>query len=207
MIDIFKKDYSPGYKDTILKAFPTKLKNDVEVVLNILPLRENKIKLFDGIIYKVENLIHSSSFIVLLNSETLSIPYRLYFNEPNIEDENKLTETQRAILNCIYTRHHNGHLRQKRLQMLRNKNDIFTIPFSLQLLGEYVYEIYEELDVHINETTINLYKQFIYENPIYWQRTESRMISYWNAYYRQRFPKLQDYIGRIIANRIEKAIA
>ncbi|WP_435261852.1 hypothetical protein [Tenacibaculum sp. nBUS_03] len=138
-----------------------------------------------------------------VNKEQLTIPYRLYFNEPDIDYENNLTDRQKSILNCIFLRHHNGYLREKRLKKLVHKDDKWIIPFTIQLLGEYVFEILEVLGEHINEKTISDYYSFIEENPKYWQQTESRMISYWNEYYRYKFPKLQEYLGFKIINRIK----
>ena len=149
-----------------------------------MPFSENDVKLADGQIYKVHNLIHPTFLTVQLDKEVLNIPYRLYFNGPDKKDEAKLTGTQGTILNCIYLRHHDGHLRERRLRQLLDKNDYWVIPFTLQLLGEYVLEILEVLGKHINDKNIRNYQRFTKENPKYWQQTESRMISYWNEYYR-----------------------
>ncbi|GAB2875263.1 hypothetical protein [Hymenobacter ruber] len=204
MINWFKKDYSE-YKGRLLNAFPNVLKNDVESVLNILPFNINNVRLVDGQIHKVDNLIHPFSLTIQLDNELLVSPYRLYFNEPDTEMENKLSELQKTILNCIYLRHHNGYLRQRRLEKLVDKNEDWVMPFKLQLLGEYVFEILEVLDKQINDKSIASYKKLVSENPRYWQQTESRMISYWNEYYRWKFPKIRKYLGRQIVDRIKKA--
>lgn len=205
MINWFKKKNYTEYKNQLLNAFPKTLKSDVETVLNIIPFEVNNVTLRDGKNYKVDNLIHSSTMTIKLDNELLTIPYRLYFNEPNSEKEEKLTETQKTILNCIYLRHHDGYLRQRKLEELIEKNDFWVIPFKFQLLGEYVFEILHVLDKHINEKTIENYLRFVKENPKYYQKTESRMISYWNEYYRYQSPKLKDYIGQHIVNKIKKA--
>lgn len=192
------------YKDRILKAFPTALKEDVEKVLEVLPLTDNKVKLSDGQIHQIDNLIHPSELNLTLEQEKLIIPYRLYFNEPDLESEKILTDKQKAILNCIFLRHHNGFLRERRLKQLLETREYWVIPYTIQLLGEYVYEILEVLDKHINEQNLGLYVKFTQENPRYWQQTESRMISYWNEYYRSRFPDLKKYIGLVIVKRIKK---
>lgn len=208
MISLFKKDSHTEYKDKILNSFPKALKKDVEEVLAILPFDEKNITLCDGQIHKMDSLIHPKALLtVRLNNELLTIPSRIYFNEPDIEKENKLTDIQKAILNCIYLRHHNGYLRQRRLEKLLDRNDYFIIPFTLQFLGEYVFEILEVLNKHIIENNIDLYRNFINENPKYWQQTKSRMISYWNEYYRRNFPKLRNYLGQEIVKRIGKVSA
>ncbi|MAW97058.1 MULTISPECIES: hypothetical protein [unclassified Leeuwenhoekiella] len=197
------KNETKKYKDRLLKSFPTELKTDVESVVNILPLEKNEVKLCDGQFHKVENLIHPSEVMIKWSGEQLTIPYRLYFDEPDINAEPHLTDIQKIILNCIFLRHHNGYLRERRLKKLVDKDEKWIIPFTIQLLGEYVLEILQVLDQHINEKTITDYCSFIEENPKYWQQTESRMISYWNAYYKSKFPEMHEYLGSTLVKRIK----
>lgn len=201
MLSWLTKNKTKEYKDRILKSFPTELKSDVESVIKILPLEKNDVKLCDGQVHNVDNLIHPTELTIKLNGEQLIIPYRLYFDEPDIESETDLTDRQKIILNCIFLRHHNGYLRERRLNNLIDKDEKWIIPFTIQLLGEYVFEILEVLDEHINEKTINDYCSFTEENSKYWQQTESRMISYWNEYYRRKFPKLKEYLGTTLVKR------
>jgi hypothetical protein len=163
--------------------------------------------LYDGQIHEIDSLNHSNERSILLNDEQLKIPYRVYFNEPQRDREKDLTDTQKSILNCIYLRHHNGFIRQKRLELLSYETNYFIIPCTFQLLGEYVMEILEVLNRHVNINNINNYVKFIRENKKYWKQTESRMISYWNEYYRSKFPKLKDYIGAEIVDKLKKANA
>jgi len=199
---------SNKYTDRLLQAFPATLKNDVLVVMSVLPLTETNIKLSDNNFYNVDNLIHESTYTVDLNGEKLVIPDRLYFNEPTSDKEASLSEIQKVILNCIYLRHHNGYLRQRRLEKLNGSFDYFIIPFTLQLLGEYVIQILATLDKQICDKDIIMYKAFVNENPLFWRRTQKRMVSYWNEYYRRPdHKKLKDYIGTRIVQRIKKATA
>jgi hypothetical protein len=204
----FKKEKYTEYKDKLKDAFPKTLKGDIEAVLCILPFDDNNVKRTGQQIIKVDNLIFPSNLTVQLDGELLAIPYRIYFNEPDFEKENKLTDIQKTILNCIYLRHFDGYLRQRRLENLVDKNEKWITPYTTQLLGEYVFEILQVLDKHINDNTIDNYVKFIRDNPKFWMQTESRMISYWNEYYRRpTFPKLKDYIGKQIIDRIKKANA
>ena len=203
MLKIFKRKIKSEYHEKLTKAFPKKLHSDLNEVLKILPLENHKIKLCDGKIHQVDNLIHDTEFNVHLDNEILIIPYRIYFDEPSPELEKKLTDAQKEILNCIYLRHHNGYLREKRLESLPNKIDKFTVPHIIQLLGEYIYELLPIIDKKVNESSIEFFAKFIINNPKYWQKTESRMISYWNEYYRYKFPKLKEYIGFEIVKRIK----
>jgi len=187
MINWFKKEPFKEYKDLLRQAFPKALAKDLEVVLDILPFDVNEIQSRDGKIQKVDSLINAETLSVQLENETLTIPYRLYFNEPDSKEESKLTETQKAILNCIFLSHYNGYLRQRRLEQLINRNEYWLTPFTFRLLGGYVFEIVEVLDKHIIAKNIENYKRFILENPKYWQTTEGRVISYWNVYYRVKY--------------------
>lgn len=207
MINWFKRDTSKDYKGILRKAFPNALEKDLDVVFDVIPFNVNQVKLSDGTIHKVDNLIHGYFKNIKLEDEELSIPYRIYFNEPNADKEKILTESQRTILNCIYLKHHNGFIRQKRLERLEQSHQYWITPFTFQLLGEYVFEILEVLDNQLDSRRLDNYKKFAVENPKYYRQTESRMISYWNEYYRYKFPKLKLYIGKIIFDRIKaKAI-
>jgi hypothetical protein len=199
-------EYFTEYGNRLQNCFPHSLRRDVKAVLDVLPLGVNEVKLTGGQIHNVDNLIHPTFLTVQLDSEVLNIPRRLYFNEPDKEDEAKLTDTQRTMLNCIYLRHHDGHLRESRLKKLLDKNDYWIIPFTFPLLGEYVLEILEVLDKHINDQNIGNYQRFAKENPKFWQQTECRMITYWNEYYRRpKFPILKNYPGYKMVNSIKKS--
>ncbi len=51
---------------------------------------------------------------------------------------------------------------------------------------------------------IDYYLDFIEENPEYWQLTKNRVISYWNEYHRHKYPKLEEYFGVKLMNRLDK---
>ena len=75
-------------------------------------------------------------------------------------------------------------------------------PFTIQLLGEYVFEILETLNTHLNESNLDLYHKLIKENPRYWQITESRVGSYWNEHYRHKSRKFKKYLGYEMIQKI-----
>jgi hypothetical protein len=191
-------------KTRLINSFPASLRQDVLEAVKVLAPDHNVV-LADGQIHNIDGLIHPIEYKVYFDGELLTIPYRLYFNEPKLEKEKFLSPKQKEILNCIYLRHHNGFVRQKRLEQLVDTTHDFVIPYTFQLLGEYVMEILVVLDRHINDKTIDKYIRFIAENKRYWQQTESRMISYWNEYYRRpNFKKLNDYIGKQIVDKLKK---
>lgn len=181
-------------RQKLLNAFPTDLKQDVEIVADFL-LDKN---------FDIHPTIEQE---IILDGHRLNIPGRVYFDNPTDSTGKTLTDNQQTILNCIYLRHHNGFVRQARLEkLINNTNDYFVIPYIFQLLGEYVVEILKVVDRHINERTIDNYLKFFKENPKYRQQTESRMISYWDVYYRRtKHKRLNDYIGQQIFKRLKKS--
>ena len=190
-------------KETIIKAFPAALRQDVETVIEALPFDHNVLLRFNQVV-KVDNLIHPDLQKIYLDKEALEIPSRIYFNEPLLDKENKLTDLQKNILNCLYLRHHNGIIRQKRLKLLLDKNDYFIIPYKFDLLGEYVIEILDDLQKHITTDSVHSFAKFAVENEKYFIKAESRMANYWNVYYRWKSQKLRNYIGRQNIDKVKK---
>jgi hypothetical protein len=203
LINWIRKYLYRDYKEKLKKAFPQKLEQDLEIVLSIIPFSDQNIKLTDGKTHIVDNLIFNTSQIFKVENEEISIPYRVYFNEPDVEKEIGLSTKQQAILNCIFLRHHNGFVRQKRLEKLIGFSEYWTTPFVFQLLGEYVFEILEIIDNKLDNEMLENFKQFKTDNSKFYVQTESRMISYWNEYYRKANPKLNRYVGRIIFDKIK----
>jgi hypothetical protein len=197
-----KREYCRRLKN----YFPTFLAIDVEKVLTIMPLTEEIFVETYGKKYRIDNAILRDDIEINLQTEKIVLTDRIYFAEPNIELENNLTDQQRNILNCIYTRHINGYIRERRLKNLINIDLEWVLPFKLLLLGEFVIEILYELDNHITDNNIQLYKRLTLDNNKLWKQTKSRMVSWWDADYRHPNCKtLKDYIGYKIVKRINKA--
>ncbi len=192
--------------DSIINSFPSNLRSDVIVVTKILPFSDKRITLSDGSKFKMDGSLISDSFQALtFKGEAIRIPTRVYFNEPDVEKEEALSEKQKVILNCVYLCNSNGFIREKRLKDLIGSNDDFAIPFILKLLGEYVIEILNTLDEVVTTENISEYREFISENPGYWIKTKSRVVSYWNEYYRRNsYPDLKNYPGQKIVDRINR---
>lgn len=194
------------YYVRLKKYFPTFLSADVEKVISIMPLTDEIFVESFGNRYKIENAIHSENVEIKLHSETIVLTGRICFAEPKPELENNLTTTQKQILNCIYTRHFDGYIRERRLKNLINIDHEWVLPFKLQLLGEFVIEILFELDKHITDGNIKLYKRLTLDNKKFWKQTKSRMVSWWDADYRHpNYKNIKSYIGYKIMKRINKA--
>ena len=184
------------YERMIKNAFPKQLQSDVDAVIQILPLADE-----NPICGSYPLIV--SSWQIRLEDELLTVPYRIYFKEPELELESALNERQTDILNCIYSRHHNGYVRSKRLKRISDHAESWVIPFVIQLLGEYVWELFPIINTKINESTLHFYKDFRLENPTYWRLLESRVVSYWNEYYRDSFPKWENYFGNQVLSKIK----
>lgn len=172
-----------------LNAFPQYLEEDVLAILNYLQSYCTK--------------FHSKhTYQVFVKQEVIHLPVRTYFKLLNNPQFSNFPIIQQKILCCIYSRHHDGFIRQTMLERLLNSPlDDFIIPYVFQLLGEYVQEILHTIEPFINLENQAPFAEFILENPTYSRTTESRIISYWNEYYRHTQNKyFKDYIGsKIIA--------
>lgn len=192
-----------------MRVSTDKIENDITKITHCFPasLHDKVRKVVQLLSIEKSGFIHSASYQVKFHGETLEFPYRVYFNEPRNTLEKNLTEEEQVILDCIFLRHHNGYIRQRRMERLIDKKQSFIIPFTFQLLGECVKEILMVVDDHINDETIDEYLRFIKENKKYAEQTQNRMVSYWDLYYRVEYPKRKRYIGQRVFDRLKKEIS
>jgi len=170
------------------ESFPKELNLDLQEVLKIIPKETNN----NVSIGYSENEIEYD-----LNNNRIKIPYRIYFMEPVITKINNLTERQKVILYCIYTRSNNGYIREKYLKKILEINfDNWVIPFIVKLCDEYVIEILEVIYDNLKNRNNQDIKEFSLENKSTIKKSYSRMISYWNEFYRNREYNFHKYIGR-----------
>lgn len=172
------------------KAFPCYLKNDVESAFSLITVKN-----------EIENY---QTFSVNLRNENLQILYRIYFDKPS---DFFLNSTKSLILNCLFTRHHDGFLREKCLKKIIKSNEYWISPFVFQLLGEYVIQILDIVEQNLSPILVKNLSNFAAENPEFYNLTKSRVISYWNEYYRNTFPKIEDYVGYRILSKIENYLS
>ncbi len=136
----------------------------------------------------------SGSLVPLrLGGEAIVIPYRVYFAPPSRLDEAEVPSTRALIRACVFTRHHQGHVRQANVGQLLRATAPWVVPYVVQLLGEYVVEIAEAISLHARVLETPPYKTFASDNAEYIARTTDRAISYWNIGYRDRFPDMETY--------------
>ena len=130
---------------------------------------------------------------VSIEGERLDIPFRIYSPDPGADSVGALVDTPRLILSSLYTRHHDGFVREKYLSALLSSTSVWVPPFVLQLVAEYVIEISERIVSQLDSLDRDLYSQFACENPEFLDLARQRIVSYWQCYYLGRFPRLRGY--------------
>lgn len=168
--------------DQLYDAFPFQQHNIIEKLLG-------KVKI-------ESNLFIASDDVYTLSSGIINIPYRIYINESVLES-NTLADEEKRILMCYFTRHHNGYIRQKCLEELMNKNQLreYEVPYIIMLTGEYVIEIVEiAFNLLKRDSNKGYLMQIITNNQSQIKYQHSRMVSYWNEYYRKKYFKSFDQI-------------
>jgi hypothetical protein len=160
----------------LVNAFPAALRDDAMKVISALP-----------------NPPHwAHSFPVTVDEEMVSIPYRIYHDPAQIDSTN-FSRTQRNLLACLLTRHHNGFTREENLTRIIRSNHNWVSPFVVQLSGEYVVEILCAIRDNLDLLDAKIYGAFLLRNPAFYRKTKERVQSYWNCYYRGEYKN--DYAG------------
>ncbi|MER6442400.1 hypothetical protein ABT275_39720 [Streptomyces sp. NPDC001185] len=182
--------------DPLIAAFPAEFAVDLETVLAVMP---------------ASPLGPINPFSVVVAGQDMSIPARLYHDEPPADVVASLSAHQRQLLHCLYSRHCDGWVRQRHLAEIVRSVDPWVLPYVVQLAGEYVVEILaailDELrDLAAPENPGHLaYGQFILENPLFFARTQRRVVSYWDCYYRSAWASFRGYPGCVLLDLLRDA--
>ena len=132
-----------------------------------------------------------------ISSEEIRFPYRINY-KPNDKVYSSLKNPRaKTIYKCIFTRHEDGHIREKYLRSiltLSNPPD-WCLPFILRLSGEYVVEILEVIYKQFKKKTPKGLKKFCGENRALVKKNYDRMLTHRDRYYRDLGP-LEDYVGK-----------
>jgi hypothetical protein len=116
--------------------------------------------------------------------------------EPENKAINKLNDTEKLILHCIYSRSCDGYARQKHIKALLSADFLnWTIPYIVKVCDEYVIEILQMVYDNLKDKNTEVFKDFCYDDRKSFCRSYSRMHSYWNEYYRSDYYKFEEYIG------------
>lgn len=111
---------------------------------------------------------------VRIEGEPVRLISRFYSPEPTDADIEGLTERQRQVLGCLYSWHHDGHVRVRWVFGLRGDEPWLPL-FVLRLVGDYVEPIWERALTGIDAVPRRRYLAFAKENPA---ATRDRIVSY-----------------------------
>jgi hypothetical protein len=78
--------------------------------------------------------------------EPVVIPYRIYKPEPSSGFIAGLGHLEELVVAGIYSRHHDGLVRQRWLGTLLEADEPWVAPFIIQSLGEYVIQICNDIE-------------------------------------------------------------
>lgn len=137
-----------------------------------------------------------------MDGETLHIPYRLYYDPARLR--RALDHAQgpdRRILACLGTRHCDGYVRQACLAQILDGDDAWLMPYIVQLAGEYVIEIVDDVARWSETREASALAAFACDNPAYLATLSRRVTSYWNCYHRRAYPDRADYPGTRLLSR------
>lgn len=146
-----------------------------------------------------------------MQGQHLTIPGRLYNDEPAAEAVATLSTRQCQMLHCLYSRHHDGRVRQRHLEKVIASTDPWVVPFVLQLVGEYVLEVLVVIREGLRELAVPgsdrqlAYGRFIQDNLAYFDRIQRQVTSYWNCYYRTAYASFQGYPGCTLLDLLRSA--
>lgn len=166
---------SPDNSD-LVKAFPESVREDAVLLTSALP----------------KPRLTADTFSVFVGNELLQIPSRVYHEVGRI-DSALLTGVQSELLDCLLTRHHDGHVREAHLRKILGRKHEWIPPFVVQLVGEYVIEILSAIRDGLHELDHDLYRAFLISNPAFFKLTKQRVASYRNCYY--PCVRVGDYVG------------
>ncbi len=171
--------------DSLKRAFPTSIEKSAIAVFQTLNV----------------GTVHEplAPFSVVAGNETLRIPYRVHYSE-NTLNQPRNSHLQYEILNCLYSRHGDGYIRERCLKNIIASPNPWVVPYVVQLVGEYVVEILAVINQNLNILNQDVYSTFLRENKAFYELTKCRVISYWDCYYRwEYYRNRDDYPGfRII---------
>lgn len=180
----------------IRRAFPVSLAGDVGACARIVPIARPW---------------SAGEIAVRVESEQLFIPHRIYNDELGLRAMAELSPRAQIMIHGLYTRHHDGHIRQRHLEQVVAAQYLWAVPYVIQLVGEYVVEIIEVIEAALTQLIDQgswqqaSYGRFAAENPAFIKVTQARVASYWNAYYRRQYQSIADYPGHRFMVRLETA--
>ena len=185
------------HSQRFLRAFPRALASHVTAAASVMPATSHEPR---------------GEFAVWVDIQELVLPRRIYPAEPDPDTATKLAPRAQLVLRCLYTRHHDGIVRQRNPEQVVTALDAWVVPYVVQLIGEYVVEIIKVIAAALPQLAVPgspqrvLYGRFAADNPAFIDLTAARVASYWNAYYRGWwYRSLADYPGQPLIDSVQAA--
>ena len=149
-------------------------------------------------------------------ANVIAIPGRIDAGPMSDAAFTSLSPTQRTIADCLYSRNHDGHVRQRHLKRIVAVEELWVIPYVVVAIGDYVVEVVKEVAAglrHLDQAHSwqdSKYRLFADHNADLIDLMRQRAASYWDCYYskdfsfgapteqRPRYPSLEilDSIGQ-----------
>ncbi len=196
-IDDSREPEPSGLNESLTCAFPDALEREVRAAVRVLPKAR-----FSPV----------GSFRVTVGDDRVTIPGRIYNPEVSPRRLEGLTPLQRTILHCLYTRHHDGFVRQHHLTQVIGSLEPWVLPYVVHLVGEYVLEIVTGIGAELGDLDVpgslagRAYGRFLADNPRFCTLVQQRVASYWACYHRGEFPRLADYPGHRLITAMRAAL-
>jgi hypothetical protein len=132
---------------------------------------------------------------IYVAGELVQIPTRIYYPWPQDEQLDGLNASEKVILAAWMSRNGDGRIRQRALRILLESDIPWTVPFVIQLCGEYVLEIGQDIlqfvtiDLPQKPQLLAAYIQFANDSPVFMALCTQRATSYWANDHRWQFRK------------------
>lgn len=166
-------------------------------------LRADAIKAAEVVLSGLHNKQWTERFEVHVDGEAVQLPARLHFASDRSVDE--LTGDLNLMVRCLQTRSNDGFQRQRAVRQLLTDIRPWSAPFVTALIGEYLIEILHDIHAALSQPVSEALAAFISANPTYWERTQQRVASYWDVYYRADFLR-SDYVGFKLIDALNAAV-
>ncbi len=192
---------------SLARAFPARLAPVVASVVQSLPAA----RLAPSGPATTSNSHAWASLVVA--GEAVVIPYRVYNPAPPAHYSSALSRTEQAVSAAIYSRHHDGLVRQRALGTVLDFDEPWTAPFVVQILGEHVIQICADIE-RFTRTALparpamqDSLSAFLRQNPCFAELTRQRAVSYCSCHYRALHASPDTYPALTALSRLSGSAA
>jgi hypothetical protein len=180
---------------------------DADLLAGAFPqaLRADAIKAAEFVLSQLHNKQWTERFELNFDGEAVQLPARLHFaSDGSVEEP---TGDMNLMVRCLQSRSNDGFQRQRAVRQLLTDIRPWSAPFVMTLIGEYVIEILHDIYAALSPPVSEALAAFISANPTYryWRRTQQRVASYWDVYYRADCRR-SDYVGFKLRDALNETV-